>query len=332
MHRAVRIILKLFAVLSAVGLCALLYLFSFGYFAPVPTVGYLSSERQLPYLDLEALESELATQEISFLPVAVNQQDYATAVNTLLEAKVNVVVVSTDSGALDETLLSMAKENGLSLILVGSSPSDELIASYDKMWYVGSEPSLAGETLGNAIKQASEQGVVLDANGDHLLQYAYYLSEDGPYYQTMVESALEQGEHYGLFHQQLLADAESGEPLAFDTATLVAQPQPELILATNEADLRTVHQVAQELGWLTNETPTALAAIAPNVKQAETLMAENLCFAVAYYDLQAVTETVAELAENSVNSSYAGEDMLRCPDETGRFYIPFGMISNLPTT
>ena len=121
MHRAVRIILKLFAVLSAVGLCALLYLFSFGYFAPVPTVGYLSSERQLPYLDLEALESELATQEISFLPVAVNQQDYATAVNTLLEAKVNVVVVSTDSGALDETLLSMAKENGLSLILVGSS-------------------------------------------------------------------------------------------------------------------------------------------------------------------------------------------------------------------
>ena len=84
MKRIALILAKLFAVCAALGLCAVLYLFSVGYFDPQPTIGYLHSPKELPYVDLDALEDYFSENGVRFL-LADESADYEPAARELIE-------------------------------------------------------------------------------------------------------------------------------------------------------------------------------------------------------------------------------------------------------
>lgn len=330
MKRIALILAKLFAVCAALGLCIVLYLFSVGYFDPQPTIGYLHSPKELPYVDLDALEDRFAENGVRFL-LGDESADYEPAARELIDQGAQVLIVSEDEDILDPALLRLARRHNVPLVVVGRSPQLQEMEDYDKLWYVGSNPALGGELLGEEMAMGFRSGAIADANGDLLLQYSLYLSDIGPYHQALSYYALQECEHYGVYSNLLEYLNENDDPLPFTAEALAGQQKPELLLCTTAGDARFLYDLAGQLGWLEGDAPVRIAAVAENSKLAQALVDDGIAMAATYYDIDQITQVAGQLALNALDSQFAGQGLELQPDETGRFFIPFGLVTTLET-
>lgn len=321
-------IFKLFLGIIGLALCILFYFYSIGAFNPPPAVGYIHSAQDMPYLDLEGLKSALAEKSIPFYEEDA-ENSYPQAASDLIKQGAEVLIVSQDTNDTDQALVDLARQHGITLLFIGRTPSDDILTSYDKAWYVGSSAALGGELLGKQVADAFEQGVITDANGDHLLQYVTYLSHSEPYYQQLVEHTIQECEHYGVFSNQLTYQDKDGNPLEFTADQLSGQQKPELLLCSTAEDAQAMHQLAQQLGWLDGDAPVRIATVAKDKASAETLLSDGTCFAASYYDPSAVSQTLVQLACNSLNEVYIAQDCPLQPDETSHFFVPFQLVTSL---
>lgn len=328
MKRIALILAKLFAVCAALGLCVLLYLFSVGYFDPQPAIGYLHSPKELPYVDLDALEDRFAENGVRFL-LGDESAGYEPAARELIEQGAQVLIVSEDEDILDPALLRLARRHSVPLVVVGRSPQLQEMEDYDKLWYVGSNPALGGELLGEEMAMGFRDGTIADANGDLLLQYSLYLSDIGPYHQALSYYALQECEHYGVYSNLLEYLDENDDPLPFTAEALAGQQKPELLLCTTAGDARFLYDLAGQLGWLEGDAPVRIAAVAENPELAQALVDDGVAVAASYYDIDQITQVAGQLALNALDKQFAGQDLELQPDETGRFFIPFGLVTTI---
>lgn len=328
MKRIALILAKLFAVCAALGLCVLLYLFSVGYFDPQPAIGYLHSPKELPYMDLDALEDRFAENGVRFL-LGDESAGYEPAARELIEQGAQVLIVSEDEDILDPALLRLARRHSVPLVVVGRSPQLQEMEDYDKLWYVGSNPALGGELLGEEMAMGFRDGTIADANGDLLLQYNLYLSDIGPYHQALSYYALQECEHYGVYSNLLEYLDENDAPLPFTAEALAGQQKPELLLCTTAGDARFLYDLAEQLGWLEGDAPVRIAAVAENPELAQALVNDGVAVAASYYDIDQITQVAGQLALNALDKQFAGQGLELQPDETGRFFIPFGLVTTI---
>ncbi|OUP24384.1 LacI family DNA-binding transcriptional regulator [Gemmiger sp. An194] len=328
MKRIALILAKLFAVCAALGLCILLYLFSVGYFDPQPAIGYLHSPKELPYVDLDALEDRFAENGVRFL-LGDESAGYEPAARELIEQGAQVLIVSEDEDILDPALLRLARRHSVPLVVVGRSPQLQEMEDYDKLWYVGSNPALGGELLGEEMAMGFRDGTIADANGDLLLQYSLYLSDIGPYHQALSYYALQECEHYGVYSNLLEYLDENDDPLPFTAEALAGQQKPELLLCTTAGDARFLYDLAEQLGWLEGDAPVRIAAVAENPELAQALVNDGVAVAASYYDIDQITQVAGQLALNALDKQFAGQGLELQPDETGRFFIPFGLVTTI---
>lgn len=328
MKRIALILAKLFAVCAALGLCVLLYLFSVGYFDPQPAIGYLHSPKELPYVDLDALEDRFEENGVRFL-LGDESAGYEPAARELIEQGAQVLIVSEDEDILDPALLRLARRHSVPLVVVGRSPQLQEMEDYDKLWYVGSNPALGGELLGEEMAMGFRDGAIADANGDLLLQYSLYLSDIGPYHQALSYYALQECEHYGVYSNLLEYLDENDDPLPFTAEALAGQQKPELLLCTTAGDARFLYDLAEQLGWLEGDAPVRIAAVAENPELAQALVNDGVAVAASYYDIDQITQVAGQLALNALDKQFAGQGLELQPDETGRFFIPFGLVTTI---
>ena len=328
MKRIALILAKLFAVCAALGLCVLLYLFSVGYFDPQPAIGYLHSPKELPYMDLDALEDRFAENGVRFL-LGDESAGYEPAARELIEQGAQVLIVSEDEDILDPALLRLARRHSVPLVVVGRSPQLQEMEDYDKLWYVGSNPALGGELLGEEMAMGFRDGTIADANGDLLLQYSLYLSDIGPYHQALSYYALQECEHYGVYSNLLEYLDENDDPLPFTAEALAGQQKPELLLCTTAGDARFLYDLAEQLGWLEGDAPVRIAAVAENPELAQALVNDGVAVAASYYDIDQITQVAGQLALNALDKQFAGQGLELQPDETGRFFSPFGLVTTI---
>lgn len=328
MKRIALILAKLFAVCAALGLCVLLYLFSVGYFDPQPAIGYLHSPKELPYVDLDALEDRFAENGVRFL-LGDESAGYEPAARELIEQGAQVLIVSEDEDILDPALLRLARRHSVPLVVVGRSPQLQEMEDYDKLWYVGSNPALGGELLGEEMAMGFRDGTIADANGDLLLQYSLYLSDIGPYHQALSYYALQECEHYGVYSNLLEYLDENDDPLPFTAEALAGQQKTELLLCTTAGDARFLYDLAEQLGWLEGDAPVRIAAVAENPELAQALVNDGVAVAASYYDIDQITQVAGQLALNALDKQFAGQGLELQPDETGRFFIPFGLVTTI---
>ena len=328
MKRIALILAKLFVVCAALGLCVLLYLFSVGYFDPQPAIGYLHSPKELPYVDLDALEDRFAENGVRFL-LGDESAGYEPAARELIEQGAQVLIVSEDEDILDPALLRLARRHSVPLVVVGRSPQLQEMEDYDKLWYVGSNPALGGELLGEEMAMGFRDGTIADANGDLLLQYSLYLSDIGPYHQALSYYALQECEHYGVYSNLLEYLDENDDPLPFTAEALAGQQKPELLLCTTAGDARFLYDLAEQLGWLEGDAPVRIAVVAENPELAQALVNDGVAVAASYYDIDQITQVAGQLALNALDKQFAGQGLELQPDETGRFFIPFGLVTTI---
>ena len=236
-----------------------------------------------------------------------------------------------ERGALGPHGLRLARRHSVPLVVVGRSPQLQEMEDYDKLWYAGSNPALGGELLGEEMAMGFRSGAIADANGDLLLQYSLYLSDIGPYHQALSYYALQECEHYGVYSNLLEYLDENDDPLPFTAEALAGQQKPELLLCTTAEDARFLYDLAGQLGWLEGDAPVRIAAVAENSKLAQALVDDGIAMAATYYDIDQITQVAGQLALNALDSQFAGQGLELQPDETGRFFIPFGLVTTLET-
>ena len=91
---------------------------------------------------------------------------------------VNIVDTGSDDAA--KTIISKAKAAGIPVIFFNRSVSEEVIKSYDKCFFVGTDYEMAGhmqgELIGNYVKDNYSS---LDINGDGKISYVLFKGQQG---------------------------------------------------------------------------------------------------------------------------------------------------------
>ena len=143
------------------------------------------------------------------------------------------------------------------------------------------------------------------------------------------QHALQECEHYGVYSNLLEYLDENDDPLPFTAEALAGQQKPELLLCTTAGDARFLYDLAGQLGWLEGDAPVRIAAVAENPELAQALVDDGVAVAASYYDVDQITQVAGRLALNALNSQFAGQGLELQPDETGRFFIPFGLVTTI---
>lgn len=91
---------------------------------------------------------------------------------------VNIVTTGSDDAA--SGIVSMARERDVPVIFFNREVSDEIVNSYDKCLFVGTDAAEAGKMQGDMIgKYLVENFDAVDLNGDGVISYVQFMGEKG---------------------------------------------------------------------------------------------------------------------------------------------------------
>ncbi len=91
---------------------------------------------------------------------------------------VNIVDTGSDDAA--KTIVEKARAAGIPLIFFNRSVSEEIIKSYDKCVYIGTDPEMAGHMQGDLIgNYVANNFAELDINNDGVISYCLFKGQEG---------------------------------------------------------------------------------------------------------------------------------------------------------
>lgn len=124
-------------------------------------------------------------------------------VDLILQKDIDVLLVNmVDIGAAS-TIVQKAKSAGIPLIFFNREPNTDVIKSYDKARFVGTNAQDAGVIQGEIISKQWETGK-FDTNGDGIMQYVMFKGEpDNPEAVARTEYSIKTVEDKGIKVQEL---------------------------------------------------------------------------------------------------------------------------------
>lgn len=120
--------------------------------------------------------------------------------NSLLTKGVNALVLNNINTAGIDDLVATAKGKDIPIIFANTdSPSDETLASYDKVWHVSSAAEQSGYIQGDAMSEYWSAHPEADRNGDGKLNYIMLVGMQGNYDSEMrTTKSIERVEENGI--------------------------------------------------------------------------------------------------------------------------------------
>lgn len=307
--------------------CYRLTLMFSGQFDPPAMVGYLNASGEAAWVDEAALSSAVRGQELLFETRDPAPDALPEAARGLCEAGARALTISLNEPLSKETaeaLLTVAQENGVSLIFVGEHPGDAVLGGPDLAWYLGSDPALAGEMLGRQAAMLFREGDAPDRNEDHLLQYLWLADEQDAHRATLRRYLLEACEHYGVYSAELgsLQGAAAGLQTEAQAAWGELAGRPEILLCSGPEAAVAARQAAEALGWRGAGAQLPILCAAPDEETARTLIEDGTAAGCCYYDRDGVTAALAKLAVNAARQEYVAQDTGLTPDGHA-FLLPY---------
>lgn len=132
-----------------------------------------------------ALDSELDAAGVAYTnyDAAGKQQTQTEQVQTAISSGATLLVVNiveTGSDDAAATIINAAKEKDIPIVFFNREVSDEVINSYEKSSFVGTDAKEAGimqgEMIGNALVENYD---TYDLNGDGVISYAMFKGQEG---------------------------------------------------------------------------------------------------------------------------------------------------------
>lgn len=303
------------------------------------------SESSAWALDYEAVAAQL--NESGLETAVCVTEDVLSEAKAQLSDGVSVLVLGLDQAGPDAALLEAAAAQQADLFLVGEHPGDNYLDAYDKVYYIGSRAAYAGELAGQATALAYRGGGIPDLTGNLLLDY---LPAGGgsAAADTMLEYALQECEHYGVYTQSCLPQysEEAEAELEADAAEAETEPEPELPAGLSEGAaalafawrgletepeviycmdlpaLEAAQEYAAYAGWTERETPVAYVAFTANKGQAQQAVSRG-CGTVIYYDGEAIGRCAVQMIRNLTQQTYIAANTGLSPDSHAALWVPY---------
>ena len=288
----------------------------------LPTVGVLIYKYDDTYISTVRNAIETALDGKAEIIMQDGKNDQATQndqLDVMIEKGVDVLCVNMVDAKAAQGVVDKAKNAGIPAIFFNREPDTEVIKSYDKAIFIGTNAADAGKMQGDIIKDLFDAHPEYDLNGDGAIQYVMFQGEpDNPEAIARTQYSVEQAEANGLTMEQI------GEIQVCNWDTELAQRAMESLLAANEGKIELViaNNDGMAIGCI-----AALSNIGYNVEggdkfipvigvdatdAAKDAIAKGTMSATVLQDGDAMGNAVATAALNAA----AGEDFLAGTDYT----------------
>jgi len=155
--------------------------------------------------------------------------------DVMIEKGVNVLCVNMVDAKAAQGVVDKAKEAGIPLIFFNREPDTDVVKSYDKAIFIGTNAADAGKMQGDIIKQLFDKHPEYDINGDGAIQYVMFQGEpDNPEAIARTQYSVQQAEEDGCKMERI------GEIQVCNWDTEQAQKAMEATLAANEGKIELV--------------------------------------------------------------------------------------------
>lgn len=137
-----------------------------------------------------------------------NQSMQNDQVDILLARGVKALAINLVDPAAGSTIIEKAQAADVPVIFFNKDPGQKAIDSYDKAWYIGTDPVQSGVIQGDLIAKQWAANPAWDLNKDGKLQYALVKGEPGhPDAEARTEWVAKQLEAKGVKTERLYMDA-----------------------------------------------------------------------------------------------------------------------------
>lgn len=100
-------------------------------------------------------------------------------VDTYITKGVNALAINAVDRTAAAPLVDKAKAENLPIVFLNREPEADVMASYDKIWYVGAKAEESGTMSGQIISDYFDANADADKNGDGTIQYVMLTGEPG---------------------------------------------------------------------------------------------------------------------------------------------------------
>ncbi len=128
-------------------------------------------------------------------------------VDVLISKGVKSLAINLVDPSAAPTIIGKAKPEGIPVVFFNKDPGDKAIASYDKAFYVGTNPQESGVIQGELIAKHWKANPAYDLNKDGKIQYVMLKGEPGhPDAEARTKYSVEQLNKLGIQTEELFVD------------------------------------------------------------------------------------------------------------------------------
>ena len=131
----------------------------------------------------KAFEAEAMAKADTVEVTAIDSQNSVATekeqIEAVLEKGVKAFAINLVDASAADGIINLLKEKNVPVVFYNRKPSDEAIASYDKLFYVGIDPNAQGIAQGELIEKLWKENPDLDLNKDGIIQYVMLTGEPG---------------------------------------------------------------------------------------------------------------------------------------------------------
>ena len=124
-------------------------------------------------------EAERAGQVLDVVDSQNRQPLQNDQVDTHISKGVKALIINPVDRTAADPLMQKAKAEGLPIVFMNREPYPEVMAAYDKIWYVGAKAEESGTQSGQIIADYFKAHPEADKNGDGKIQYIMIRGEQG---------------------------------------------------------------------------------------------------------------------------------------------------------
>ena len=164
------------------------------------------------FMSLMRQEIEKEAKAVGGVDLLMNDSQNAQSiqndqVDVLISKGVKALAINLVDPAAAPTIIGKAKPEGIPVVFFNKDPGDKAIGSYDKAYYVGTNPQESGVIQGELIAKHWKANPAYDLNKDGKIQYVMLKGEPGhPDAEARTKYSVEQINKLGIQTEELFVD------------------------------------------------------------------------------------------------------------------------------
>lgn len=295
--------------------------------AGTPTVGVLIYKYDDTYISTVRNALDAALSGKATVTMQDGKGDQATQndqLDVMLEKGVDVLAVNMVDAKAAAGVVEKAKAKDIPIVFFNREPDTEVIQSYDKAIFIGTNAEDAGKMQGDIIKDLWAANPAYDLNGDGKIQYVMFQGEpDNAEAIARTKYSVDQAIANGMQMEQV------GTTQVCNWDTELAQKSMEALLAANEGKIELVIAnndgmaigciaALNNIGYNTGDAAKFIPVIGVDATEAaKQAIADGKMSATVLQDGEAMGNAIASISLNIAAGKDALEGTSYALDDTG---------------